>query len=63
MKWQDYAPEYTTRVREDIEWSISYTFNANEKKNANKNGLKSPMLASDKIKLTKATVKYFKTNS
>ena len=31
MKWQDYAPEYTTRVREDIEWSISYTFNANDR--------------------------------
>lgn len=31
MQWQDYAPGYTSRVRENIEWSISYAFNANDR--------------------------------
>ena len=31
--YQDYQPKETTREREGIEWSISYTFNATDKKN------------------------------
>ena len=31
MKWQDYAPASTSRVREGIEWSITYSYNATEK--------------------------------
>ena len=31
MKWQDYAPVSTSRVREGIEWSITYSYNATEK--------------------------------
>ncbi len=30
MKWQDYAPASTSRVRESIEWSITYSYNATE---------------------------------
>lgn len=29
--WQDYAPAETSRVRETIEWSITYSFNAKDK--------------------------------
>lgn len=28
IKYQDFQPEITTRTRENIEWSITYTFNA-----------------------------------
>ena len=28
IKWQDYAPASTSRVREGIEWSITYAYNA-----------------------------------
>lgn len=28
IKWQDYAPASTTRVREGIEWSITYAYSA-----------------------------------
>ena len=31
MKWQDFAPASTSRVREGIEWSITYSYNATEK--------------------------------
>lgn len=30
MKWQDYAPVSTSRVREATEWSITYSYNATE---------------------------------
>ena len=30
IKWQDYAPASTSRVRENIEWSITYSYNATE---------------------------------
>ena len=30
MKWQDFAPASTSRVREGIEWSITYSYNATE---------------------------------
>ncbi len=30
MTWQDYTPKTTTRRREDVEWSITYTFRALE---------------------------------
>ena len=30
MKWQDFAPAATTRVREGIEWSITYAFDATD---------------------------------
>ena len=30
MEWQKYAPENTSRVREDIEWSIHYAYNATD---------------------------------
>ncbi len=33
VNYQDYQPKETTREREGIEWSISYTFNATDKKN------------------------------
>ncbi len=30
IKWQDFAPATTSRVRENIEWSITYSYNATE---------------------------------
>ena len=30
MKWQDFAPVSTSRIREGTEWSITYTYNATE---------------------------------
>lgn len=30
MKWQDYAPAFTSRKREATEWSITYSYNATE---------------------------------
>lgn len=30
MKWQDYAPASTTRVRENTEWSITYSYHTAE---------------------------------
>ena len=30
MKWQDFAPASTTRVREATEWSITYSYHATE---------------------------------
>ncbi len=30
MTWQDFTPKTTTREREDVEWSITYTFHALE---------------------------------
>lgn len=30
VKWQDYAPASTSRVRESIEWSITYSYHATE---------------------------------
>lgn len=31
IKWQDYAPASTSRVREGIEWSITYSYGATDK--------------------------------
>ena len=31
MKWQDYAPASTSRVREETEWSITYTYRAQDR--------------------------------
>ncbi len=30
IKWQDFAPATTSKVRENIEWSITYSYNATE---------------------------------
>ena len=30
IKWQDFAPATTSRGRENIEWSITYSYNATE---------------------------------
>lgn len=30
VKWQDFAPASTSRVREGIEWSITYSYNATQ---------------------------------
>ena len=30
VKWQDFAPASTSREREEIEWSITYSYNATQ---------------------------------
>jgi len=30
MEWQKFSPETTSRIREDIEWSIHYAYNATD---------------------------------
>lgn len=43
IKWQDFAPSSTSRVREGIEWSITYSYNATQ------NGCPRVLLIGDSI--------------